>query len=99
MYDVYGGVTESGAEMRRLLERVREDAERTGWHWRYLETGMIAHALAAGAHGGLNRVAACGMFPRGYWSEWLGGGSQREYERAATMPKCRRCMRRAVEQA
>lgn len=91
------GVGDASAEaLRGAVDRALAEADRTGWHWRYLPNGKRAHVLRLNSmSGGLDVVAACGI---GAWpSDWLGTGSQTEYEQAATLPRCRRCIRRTIE--
>jgi hypothetical protein len=61
------------------------------YEWRYLLGGRRTHALISS----LDRIALCG---RGVgWrdgaEEWRGTGTQDEYERAARLPRCLRCVR------
>lgn len=57
--------------------------------WRYLLNGKVSHGLSD-PHSALAR---CGVGP---WVSaaygWLGTGSQLEYEVAAALPKCQRCV-------
>lgn len=56
--------------------------------WNYMPDGKVLHALGHNAHGHASE-AKCGV-----WSPaWYGTGSQDEYERAATSPPCKRCLR------
>lgn len=57
-------------------------------NWRYLRQGKVRHALSYGTA----RMAQCGRGP-GLWDDWLGTGSQAEYERAAELPTCTRCLK------
>ena len=59
------------------------------YEWRYMPTGHVKHALISGSH----RCALCGTEPHGL--SWHGTGSQTEYERAAGLPRCKRCCREA----
>lgn len=59
--------------------------------WRYLRRGQVVHALSS--HALLGEGAACGVRPA-FLEGWLGTGLQREYERAAELPRCRRCLAR-----
>lgn len=87
--------TEYGdAEMRALIGAVQEESRRTGWHWRYLNGCKVTHALRMDSMG-LDTVAPCNV--EGWSSEWLGTGSQAEYETAATLPRCRKCLQRMIE--
>ena len=56
--------------------------------WRYLPKGRVRHALRDSGYS----TALCGI---GVWvfSQWLGTGSQREYERVEELPECKRCAR------
>lgn len=58
--------------------------------WHYLTHGRTTHARKRRSNG-LDAVAACGAEP-GWRGWWLGTGAQSEYERAAALPKCRRCV-------
>ncbi len=60
--------------------------------WRYLEHGDVLHALNSAS----GRVALCGRMPTWFRGDWYGTGSQREYERAASLPYCRQCYRLAA---
>lgn len=65
----------------------------TWTEWRYLRRGKHLHLVLSGTstHCG----AACGAMPSWAPGEgWLGTGNQEEYERAATLPKCKRCLQR-----
>lgn len=59
--------------------------------WRYLRYGKYLHLVddAESTH----CPAACGLPPSWFREGWLGTGNQEEYERAATLPRCRRCLR------
>lgn len=61
--------------------------------WRYLPRGTVTHAFQRAPVGYAS--ALCGVAPLWYEprSDWYGTGSQVEYERAAALPKCRRCLR------
>lgn len=65
-------------------------------HWRYLgQQSTAVHAVQALQADGIRAVAACGLKPS-WWrpgSGWRGTGSQEEYERAAALPRCGRCVR------
>ena len=53
----------------------------------YSRHGTVAHVKD---FGGLNNP----MCPlRLFWYEWLGTGSQDEYDKAASLPLCKRCAR------
>jgi len=56
----------------------------------YTFTGTRAHISVSNY---LHRSTICGFVPMwGY--EFLGAGSQAEYERAASLPVCKRCLAR-----
>jgi hypothetical protein len=57
--------------------------------WRYIPSrhASVVHALG----GPMSPVAFCGVEVAPS-SEWRGTGSQAEYERAATLPRCSRCL-------
>ncbi len=57
--------------------------------WRYLPNGRVVHALTGTSDAG----AVCGVYALPA-SEWRGTGNQNEYEQAAALPKCRRCVAR-----
>lgn len=59
------------------------------FEWRYLPGGNVTHALTYAAA----RVAVCGTGPVWHAPDWYGTGSQTEYERAAGLPRCKRCVR------
>jgi hypothetical protein len=68
--------------------------------WLYLRCGAVVHALdRTGVYGLDTSRAVCGLtalhWLNGdlYRRDWLGTGSQREYERAAALPKCERCVK------
>lgn len=69
-----------------------------GTVWLYIRDGHVVHALTTGMLGRAN-VSVCGVTPhywaRGvlYYRSWLGTGEQREYERAAALPRCKRCVK------
>lgn len=69
------------------------DHNQLPYEWRYLPRGTVVHAIHR-LGGGIAATALCGTGP---WcaSEWLGTGRQDEYERAATLPACRNCLRAA----
>lgn len=77
--------------LRELIDKVNAEEVKTGLRWRYLLTGNCTHALRQGDR---VAVAECGV--GGWMSEWLGTGGQGEYERAATLPRCRRCVRKTT---
>lgn len=55
--------------------------------WRYLMTGNTVHALASSG----DRVAVCGR-ACAWFDHWRGTGNQDEYEHAATLRECKRCV-------
>ncbi len=58
--------------------------------WRYLPGGKVVHALSYAAA----RVATCGTGPVWFAPDgWYGTGTQAEYEHAASLPQCKRCLR------
>lgn len=61
------------------------------YEWRYIYRGAVAHAT--GLKDTTPRaIALCGVGPQ--WSAaygWLGTGNQEEYERVASLRKCKRC--------
>lgn len=60
----------------------------------YTPSGAMAHLVRRSLYG--SRVAACGLYP---WpSEFLGTGTQAEYERAERLPLCKRCAGTAPDQ-
>lgn len=58
------------------------------YEWRYLRSGKRTHALVPPVG---RECAECGMGPA-LFDDWHGTGTQAEYERAASLPKCRRCL-------
>lgn len=63
------------------------------FEWHYLEAGTVTHARQRRS-GGLDYAARCGTAPV-WWkdsSAWHGTGTQDEYERAAALPRCKRCV-------
>jgi hypothetical protein len=56
--------------------------------WRYTYMGERTHFLVAS----YDRVARCGVSVINS-SEWFGTGSQEEYDKAASLPKCKKCLR------
>ncbi|MEV1315307.1 hypothetical protein AB0J14_04400 [Micromonospora arborensis] len=61
----------------------------TGLEWRYTPGGQVRHALTRSSDAG----AVCGIYllPA---SDWLGTGSQGEYERVEALRPCLRCVRK-----
>jgi hypothetical protein len=54
----------------------------------YVKRGRVSHAVdTLFGNGG----AVCGVYP---WMGWYGTGSQDEYDKAASMPRCQRCPER-----
>lgn len=55
----------------------------------YLTFGTVAHELSWGVYANSGHAALCGRTP---WpADWLGTGTQSEYERAAELPLCVQC--------
>jgi hypothetical protein len=75
--------TKEGAQRGRLITEPRFDRF-------YLPHGQVAHAISNIGPRSLYTSAACRTGP-GFGSFWLGTGTQDEYEKAATLPRCRRC--------
>jgi hypothetical protein len=65
--------------------------------WRYLSRRTVKHALEInGGVAGHAAVALCGTAPGWFVpssSDWLGTGSQTEYDTVDGLPECRRCAR------
>lgn len=63
------------------------------FEWRYLsERSQAVHGFYRAPQGG--SPARCGVQPVWFGAGgWRGTGSQDEYERAATLPRCHRCVR------
>ncbi|MFJ5532395.1 hypothetical protein [Streptomyces sp. NPDC093261] len=56
----------------------------------YTPRGKSAHLLTPLGSPNAQDAALCGLVPP--WpGNWLGTGSQREHDRAAQLPVCRRC--------
>lgn len=55
--------------------------------WLYLPKGNVAHAFMVGDD--VSWIAECGTSSFGYWH---GTGSQDEYDKAAAMPRCKKCL-------
>lgn len=55
--------------------------------------GKVAHLIGGGAPGFVS-AAVCGLWA---WSrsDWRGLGTQDEYDRAASLPLCKSCERKA----
>jgi hypothetical protein len=60
--------------------------------WRYILGGAVVHAIPHDA----DPLAVCGTDVRNA-ANWHGAGTQAEYERAAGLPRCRRCLRKVGE--
>lgn len=58
------------------------------FEWLYLPLGKVSHALPAGEP---RFSAECGTYT---WDFWYGTGNQIEYDKAAALPKCKKCARR-----
>lgn len=58
----------------------------------YARHGTMAHLLEPGDQASAGSVALCGSH-----APWLGTGSQDEYEKAAALPLCGRCARKAAD--
>lgn len=56
-----------------------------GEGWRYTKLGHLRHMLETRIY----NVSLCGMEREA----WLGTGTQNEYEKLASLPKCTKCMR------
>ena len=56
--------------------------------WRYLAGGTVSHGLTRSS----NKVSICNT----YAAVWFGTGNQREYEKVAALPRCKRCLRLAA---
>lgn len=56
--------------------------------WRYMPGGSVTHALGRPTQ----PEAACGRY-RVPAEDWMGSGSQVEYETAESLPKCKQCRR------
>lgn len=62
-----------------------------GWEWRYLSGRRVVHALSYPSAA----IARCGTGSLWFAPSdgWMGTGSQVEYETAAALPRCGRCVR------
>ncbi len=58
------------------------------FEWLYLKNGKVAHAIST--FNGRSFSAECGMYTFGFWR---GTGSQAEYDKAASLPKCKSCLK------
>lgn len=76
---------------RRLLSRFAVT-------WRYLPSRRVKHALPVESRSvaGHDVVALCGVQPPWRDWEWLGTGSQAEYETVRRLPECSRCTARVA---
>ena len=64
----------------------------------YLRTGSVSHQLSPWASPNSYLPAACGASPQ--WPDlWRGTGDQRETDRAASLPLCKRCKRQTGVEA
>lgn len=54
----------------------------------YLKRGRVSHAVN---HDAGHVMSECGLYA---WPHWYGTGSQDEYDKAASMPRCQRCPER-----
>lgn len=65
-----------------------------GWTRRYTPGGLVAHLIWepdwSRGHPYVYVHAACGW--SGVHEYWRGTGSQAEYDKAADLPECRRCL-------
>lgn len=57
--------------------------------WRYVTYGRVTHAFPDEPL--MFSRALCGTQPSWYRGVWLGVDTQIERDRAASMPRCRRC--------
>lgn len=63
----------------------------------FTRTGRVAH-LRRDYHSMLGTIdALCGLAPLPWDGGWYGTGSQAEYDRADSLPTCKRCQR--IEEA
>lgn len=74
--------------MAELTAEQRLAKKLAGYEWRYTSRGRVVHAIRRSSE----VIGRCGMGPGWLSSEWLGTGSQDEYDRAAELPKCKRCV-------
>lgn len=56
--------------------------------WRYLLGGRVLHEIGSA----YARISYCGVTVMNF-SDWRGTGSQAEYDKAATLPKCGNCLK------
>lgn len=64
------------------------EALAAAYEWMYLPLGKVSHALPAGE----SRFSAeCGTYT---WNYWYGTGNQIEYNKAAALPRCAKCLKR-----
>lgn len=61
--------------------------------WSYMSRGEVAHGRGFTESFGRANSARCGISPAWFdYRGWLGAGTQAEYERAAALPRCKRCI-------
>lgn len=68
---------------------------REGEAWRYLKGGTVTHYLGVVGFDnifGPRSMAECGASAL-HSSDWRGTGTQDEYERAASLRECKKCLR------
>lgn len=75
---------------------IPEDELWVGIEWRYLETKRgvrVKHALRSVVYSVTGHVteAYCGVAP-GRSVDWMGTGSQVEYDKVARLPRCKMCV-------
>lgn len=58
--------------------------------WRYTRRGAVRHLTRTNLFDSNARSSHCGIGADHSW--WFGTGSQEEYERIASLPKCLTCM-------
>lgn len=67
------------------------------YEWRYLPGGAVTHALETPEDLAPQCASDSDIENRVAWalarSSWRGTGSQSEYEHAAVLPRCKRCLR------
>jgi hypothetical protein len=54
------------------------------YEWMFIYGGRVSHALSTAT--GRPSAAECGVY-----GNWHGTGSQKERDKAAELPKCKRC--------
>lgn len=77
----------SGGEVRVGEARVAEVRD-PAFEWRYTRSGERLHALSTAA----SDSSLCGVIPGWYESDWRGTGSQKEHDKATSLPGCRKCL-------